>query len=479
MTHYESQEEFDDEIVKKVLEEIVVPPGDLGPTGPQGEQGEQGPKGEEGKIGPEGPEGKQGVQGEKGEDGKDGEKGNNGDNGSPDTAEDIRDKLESLKGKNRLDKDAIKGLEEEKKRIDFAIGVLDKRSQFLINKITISESSGGGATGPQGATGPVGPQGTQGSIGIQGPQGTQGSIGVQGPQGTQGSIGLQGPQGTQGTQGSLGANGATGATGPTGYVAPRVVATASTIGPAPNADTTDIYQLTAQAGTAGFTGPAGTPVNGQKLMIEILATGSNRNITWGDSYIAGGVVLPTVAVLATRLTVGFEYDTSNSLNKWLCIASSVPIPGVQGTQGTQGSIGLQGTQGSIGVQGLQGTQGTQGSIGLRGTQGTGVNPRKTYLATAGSGQPNADTTDIYVLTAQGTRGDFKTPSGTPTMGQRLEVVLWATGPGATITWATGYTAGGVTLPAIGVQGKRVQVCFEYDTSNAFNTWMAIGKATQI
>jgi hypothetical protein len=73
-----------------------------------------------------------------------------------------------------------------------------------------------GAIGPQGfqgevgAQGPQGFQGEQGGIGPQGPQGVQGDTGPQGPQGVQGEIGPQGPQGSQGAQGDIGPQGATG-----------------------------------------------------------------------------------------------------------------------------------------------------------------------------------------------------------------------------------------------------------------------------
>jgi hypothetical protein len=40
-----------------------------------------------------------------------------GTNGSPDTAEDIRNKLESLEGNERIDKSAIKGLDDELSRV--------------------------------------------------------------------------------------------------------------------------------------------------------------------------------------------------------------------------------------------------------------------------------------------------------------------------------------------------------------------------
>jgi hypothetical protein len=194
-----------------------------------------------------------------------------------------------------------------------------------------------GATGATGATGPQGSQGSQGSqstAGVQGTQGTQGSLGstgatgATGPQGSQGSqgsqstAGVQGTQGTQGSQGSLGATGASGATGPTGYVQPRVTsqATAGSGGSAqPNADTTDIFKLTAQNAQVDFKTPSGTPVDGQKLMIEILATGATRTIGWGTGYTAAGAVLPTVGKTGKKVTCGFEYDTSNSLNTWLLI----------------------------------------------------------------------------------------------------------------------------------------------------------------
>jgi hypothetical protein len=53
-----------------------------------------------------------------------------------DTAEIIKDKLETLKGKERLNVSAIEGIEiyTSKKDFDFALGVLDQRTQFLINK---------------------------------------------------------------------------------------------------------------------------------------------------------------------------------------------------------------------------------------------------------------------------------------------------------------------------------------------------------
>lgn len=76
-----------------------------GEQGPQGEKGEKGDKGEKGERGATfiAMRGKQGEQGIPGKD------------GSPDTPAQIRDKLEVLEGDDRLDKSAIKGLDEIEK----------------------------------------------------------------------------------------------------------------------------------------------------------------------------------------------------------------------------------------------------------------------------------------------------------------------------------------------------------------------------
>lgn len=101
--------------------------------------------------------------------------------------------------------------------------------------------------------------------------------------------------------------------------APRVTATTSSATPTPNADTTDAYELTAQAAAAAFGNPAGTPVNFQKLLIRIKDNGTARALTWGSAYVAGGTALPSTTVLSKILTIGFIYNTANALNKWQCV----------------------------------------------------------------------------------------------------------------------------------------------------------------
>lgn len=103
---------------------------------------------------------------------------------------------------------------------------------------------------------------------------------------------------------------------------PRVTGAVSSATPTPDADSTDLYSLTALAAAAAFGNPTGTPVNGQPLQIRIKDNGTARGLTWGTAYVAGGVALPTITVLSKILTLGFIYNTDNALNKWQLIASA-------------------------------------------------------------------------------------------------------------------------------------------------------------
>jgi len=97
--------------LNKVLESVIGREGKAGLAGENGKQGEKGEAGKDGRNGIDGIDGKNGVSGRDGMNGKDGL------NGSPDNPGQIRDKLETLKGKERLDISAIDGLEEKIKEI--------------------------------------------------------------------------------------------------------------------------------------------------------------------------------------------------------------------------------------------------------------------------------------------------------------------------------------------------------------------------
>jgi len=97
--------------------------------------------------------------------------------------------------------------------------------------------------------------------------------------------------------------------------------TTGTSVPSINTDTTDIYTITAQAEaiTSMSTNLSGTPVNGQTLVIRIKDNGTARAITWGSSFTAVGITLPTTTT-ANKLTyVGFMYNSTSA--KWDALAT--------------------------------------------------------------------------------------------------------------------------------------------------------------
>lgn len=100
----------------------------------------------------------------------------------------------------------------------------------------------------------------------------------------------------------------------------RVGSTTSSATPTINTDNVDIYRLTAQAAdiTSFTTNLSGTPVEGQMLLIEITGTAA-RAITWGASFEASTVALPTTTVTTAMLQVLFKWNSVTS--KWRCLAS--------------------------------------------------------------------------------------------------------------------------------------------------------------
>lgn len=102
----------------------------------------------------------------------------------------------------------------------------------------------------------------------------------------------------------------------------RVLPITSSATPTVNTDSYDGVDITALAAaiTSMTTNLSGTPTNFQKLIYRIKDNGTARAITWGASFEARGVALPTTTVISKVLTVGFIYDTTTS--KWGCVASA-------------------------------------------------------------------------------------------------------------------------------------------------------------
>jgi len=103
-------------------------------------------------------------------------------------------------------------------------------------------------------------------------------------------------------------------------VTKRTGTTTSSATPTINTDNVDFYSITAQteAITSFTTNLSGTPTEGQTLWIAITGTAA-RAITWGASFEASTVALPTTTVTTARLDVGFVWNTVTS--KWRIIAT--------------------------------------------------------------------------------------------------------------------------------------------------------------
>lgn len=91
----------------------------------------------------------------------------------------------------------------------------------------------------------------------------------------------------------------------------RISTTADSATPTPNADTDDMYTVTALAQAATFGAPTGTPTNGQTLVIRILDNGTARALSWNAIYRASSdLPLPTTTVLSKTLYCGFMYNSA-------------------------------------------------------------------------------------------------------------------------------------------------------------------------
>lgn len=103
-------------------------------------------------------------------------------------------------------------------------------------------------------------------------------------------------------------------------VTKRTGTTTSSATPTINTDSVDFYSLTAQTVdiTSFTTNLSGTPTEAQTLWIAITGTAA-RAITWGTSFEASTVALPTTTVTTARLDVGFVWNTVTS--KWRCVAT--------------------------------------------------------------------------------------------------------------------------------------------------------------
>lgn len=98
----------------------------------------------------------------------------------------------------------------------------------------------------------------------------------------------------------------------------RILVVTQSATPAMDTDNGDIMQITgiAQAITSMTTSLTGTPAEGDMIEIQFTDNATARAITWGASFVATTVALPTTTVLSVMLRVLFQRTGSS----WACMA---------------------------------------------------------------------------------------------------------------------------------------------------------------
>jgi len=104
---------------------------------------------------------------------------------------------------------------------------------------------------------------------------------------------------------------------------PRVSTTTSTATLAPDISVADQYNLTAQAVGLTVSAPAGTPLDGNKLIIRILDNGISQTISWNATYTVIGTVLPTATTINKMVYVGCIYNATNT--RWDVVAVTTQL----------------------------------------------------------------------------------------------------------------------------------------------------------
>lgn len=108
----------------------------------------------------------------------------------------------------------------------------------------------------------------------------------------------------------------------------RVTATASTATLTPNADTTDIAAVTAQAAGLTIAAPTGTPANGQQLTIRVRDNGTTRALTWNAAYVPFATgQLPTTTVINKTHYFVFWWNATTGV--WELVGGQ-PLAGLWG-----------------------------------------------------------------------------------------------------------------------------------------------------
>lgn len=120
---------------------------------------------------------------------------------------------------------------------------------------------------------------------------------------------------------------------------PRVVKLTTTTGPSPNADTTDVYVLTALGSTANFATPSGTPEDRQKLIIQVTDNGTARLLNFSSGYLFLAEI-PNPGTTTVSQLIHFEFLYNNATSKWVCVLCTADSNIVTSVNGFTGAVVL-------------------------------------------------------------------------------------------------------------------------------------------
>lgn len=205
-------------------------------------------------------------------------------------------------------------------------------------------------------------------------------------------------------------------------ITPRVVTVTAGATPAINTDNGDVFIITGLTVsiTSMTTNLTGAPTDGQRIRISITGTAA-RAITWGTSFEASTVALPTTTVTTNRLDTDFIWNAATS--KWR-VASEIPGT-VYVSGGTDVSVADGGTGRSTSTTAYGIIAAGTTATGAQQTIAPGVSGQ--FLKSAGTSAlgsfasiTGADVTALpYDVSFMHTVGTRATGYGTNTMGTRL------------------------------------------------------------
>ncbi len=98
-----------------------------------------------------------------------------------------------------------------------------------------------------------------------------------------------------------------------------VVLTVSSNTYTPNSSSADLVRISSPTANFTIVNDAGSPLDGQKLLMRILSGATPYTPTWSSGYKSSGVAtLPTTLVASKTVTCGFVYDSTSVA--WILMA---------------------------------------------------------------------------------------------------------------------------------------------------------------